>query len=88
VIFTSFILDEQLEIGLDRFTSLLQPHPKLYQEYSQIMGYPPAQASTPGQTGDQPLLCGLAQQVLAMGFGQFCRVVRVVSHAVLLSLFQ
>jgi hypothetical protein len=52
------------------------------------MGYPPAYASTPGQIGDQPLLCSLAQQVLAMGFGQFFRVVVVVSHGVLLSLFQ
>ena len=31
-----------LEIGLDRFTLLLQPHPELYQEYTQIMSYPPA----------------------------------------------
>jgi hypothetical protein len=52
------------------------------------MGYPPAQALAPGQKGDQPLLYGLAQQVMAMGFGQFCREVVVVSHGVLLSLFQ
>jgi hypothetical protein len=32
---------------------------------------------------NQPLLCGLMQQVLAMGFGLFCRVVVVVSHGVL-----
>ena len=30
-----------LEIGLDHFTLLLQPHSDLYQEYTQIMDYPP-----------------------------------------------